>query len=219
MVVPFGESVSAAYVDLLEDTLKGTKLLQVTMVKQPVIAGNVNIDDELHRRFEDFKFSDGRTGYWWIQDRLKALLRQNGEYWTAMRRNGQWSYILHGLKDMLKGKMPRWNANRLFITLFDSAKDLHWSRAPMPPCLVTLDFKPVKDNLSLIADFRSQYADAKAYGNLLSLAYLLIDVCGKTGFKPAELYSVSHKPILKYKVKEAQALLESLRKEEDKWSR
>jgi len=172
--------------------------MQVTNVTFPIAEGNVNTGPEFHRYFEGFKFPDGRTGRWWIENRVNALLRQGGEYWDLIRRNGQWTYLIAALKGMIAGTMPRWNANRLLITLFDPEKHLHKSRAPTPPCLVTLDFKPVRDQLTLIATWRSQYTDTKGYGNLYSLALLLLQVSEMSGFKPGELYSVANKPILRW---------------------
>jgi len=205
--LPVGECVSSAYVSSLWHTLNQEGLAQVTRVKQPIIESRVNIDQVFNSKYENFNFPDGRTGAWWLQDRLNALLRQEGEYWRPMRKHAQYDYVIKVLKGIRKGDIPRWNSNRLFMTLFDPSKDLHVERAPTPPCLVTLDWKPVRDQLSLVATFRSQYMDAKAYGNLLSLAYLLLEVSEKTGFKPAELYSVAHKPILKYPVKVVQSML------------
>jgi thymidylate synthase len=49
--------------------------------------------------------------------------------------------------------------------------------------------------LNLIATFRSQYFDTKAYGNLIALAILLYDMCKKTGYEPGEIISTAHKAL------------------------
>lgn len=115
--------------------------------------------------------------------------------------------MIRGLKGITEGTMYRWNSNRFLIMLFYPAKDLHESRVPTPPCLTILNFLPVKNGLSLIATFRAQYTDTKGYGNLLSLAYLLLSLCEGTGFRPAQIYSIANKPILKWPIRTARSLL------------
>lgn len=197
----FGESVCDAYCGMLKSTLEGSLFLQVTMV-QPVVEGPQCI----RAAFESYEFPDGRTGKWWIEDRIKALFDEKGEYWRSMHREGQFDYVISALNGMTNGTMPRWNANRLIISLFDPKMDLHKSRAPTPPCLINLSFYPVKKTLSLIATFRAQYTDAKGLGNLLSLAMLLKDVSEKTGFHPSKLYSIAQKVTLKYPTSTAKNL-------------
>ena len=85
----------------------------------------------------------------------------------------------------------------MIISLFEP-KDLHRSRSPTPPCMISLCFYPEKEDLSLIATFRAQYTDAKGFGNLYSLATLLQRTASATGFNPAVLYNVAQKAILKY---------------------
>ena len=178
---------------MLRSTLTESPFMQVTIL-QPVSEDT----DTVRTAFERYTFPDGRTGRWWIEDRVKALLSEEGEYWKPMRRDRQLDYVVSTLEGMRKGTVPRWNANRLIISLFDAKKDLHVSRAPTPPCLINVGFYPVKRSLTLIANFRAQYTDAKAYGNLLSLAMLLRKISEETGFMPLKLYSVAQKAILKY---------------------
>ncbi len=201
-----GASISEAYVGMLKHTLTKSPLMQVTMV-QPV--SNFLMDD-VRKTFEQYVFPDGRTGKIWIRGRLEALFDENGEYWKPMRRAGQFHYILSALRGMTKGTMPRWNANRLVISLFNPKEDLHKSRCPTPPCLITLSFHPIRQDLTMIATFRAQYTDAKGYGNLLSLAMLLVQICETTGFKPFKLFSIAEKAILKYSKSTAKDLLAKL---------
>lgn len=201
-----GTSVSEAYVEMLRHTLTKSPLMQVTMV-QPV---SNCLTDGVRKAFEQYVFPDGTNGKIWIQGRLDAVFDENGEYWNPMRRAGQFDYVLSALKGMTDGTMPRWNANRLVISLFNPKQDLHKSRCPTPPCLITLSFHPIQQNLTLIATFRAQYTDAKGYGNLLSLGMLLTQISQKTGFKPFKLFSVAEKTILKYSKRTAKDLLAHL---------
>jgi len=199
------ESISKAYIGMLQDTLRNSPFIQTTLL-QPISYNS----DKIRECFNAYKFPDGRTGEWWIEDRLKALFNENGEYWKPLHREGQLDYVVSALEGMTEGTMPRWNANRLIINLFDPKIDLHKSRCPTPPCLINLSFHPVKQSLTLIATFRAQYTDAKGFGNLLSLAMLLKDIADKTGFHPSKLYSIAHKAILKYPQSVAKGLLHSL---------
>lgn len=193
------KSVSDAYLGMIEDTTrKGHSFMQVAMILYPILNDKINVDPHFEEKLRDFCFPDGRTGIDWLEDRIKAMFDEGAEYWNPIRRDGQFDYVVNALKGMIEGTMPRWNANRLIITLFESENDLHKSRMPTPPCLINLCFYPVKNELSLIATFRAQYTDAKGYGNLYSLAMLLQQVCEKTGFAPKHLYSVAQKAILKY---------------------
>lgn len=202
-----GSSVSETYIGMLQKTLSQPSFVQTAMV-QPI---SRDFHDIARMAFEEFEFPDGRFGTWWIEDRLKALFDEKGEYWKPLRREGQFDYVLSALKGMTEGTMPRWNANRLVLTLFKPS-DLHKSRCPIPPCLINLSFYPVRQKLTLIANFRAQYTDAKGYGNLLSLAMLFLDVCDKTGFTPNRLYSIAQKPILKYSRSTGKKLLIALQK-------
>lgn len=189
------KTISDVYPLTLADTLNSRfrkPLVQVTEVLEPIK------EDEIFRKqLDKFIFPDGRSGEWWIEDRLKALLTEKGEYWARVHENGKFDYVVSALQGMTRGSFPRWNANRLVIPLFKDS-DLHKSRMPIPPCLISLDFHPIRDKLTLVGIFRAQYTDAKGYGNILSLCYLLKHVCDETGFKPDRVYNVVNKPILKY---------------------
>jgi len=198
-------SVSDGYVDMLRDTLRNSPFMQVTMI-QPVVEGSASV----RTAFEDYEFPDGRTGKWWIENRIKALFDAKGEYWEPLHRNDQFEYVISTLKGMQQGIIARWNANRQIISLFNPTKDLHTSRAPTPPCLISLCFYPVQQALTLIATFRAQYTDAKAYGNLLSLVMLLEKVSKETGFKPLRLYNIAQKTTLKYPKSIGKELLQRL---------
>ena len=97
-----------------------------------------------------------------------------------MHREGQLEYVVSALKGMRKGSVARWNANRLIVTLFNQSEDLHNSRALTPPCLISLSFYPVRQDLTMVAIFRDQCTDTKGYGNLLSLAMILKQVSHQT---------------------------------------
>jgi len=208
-----GYSVAGTFCDMLQDTLdsKDSPFNQVAHVKMPVRDGEVFVGAlPVVKHIQEFEFNDGRTGRWWELDRMRAMFKPRGEYFAALRREGQYDYVHDTLKAMIEDGSPRWNANRLIITLFDPARDLHISRAPTPPCMINISFHPVKDVLGMTATFRAQYTDAKGFGNLLSLAHLLNNACKYTGFKPGFLYSIAHKTILRYTRKEATRFLEAI---------
>ena len=206
-------SISDAFLDMLTDTVRNLPpFMQVAKVTYPVLKGDINTAPGFHDRLKDFTFSDNRTGHDWLDDRIRALFEEGAEYWKPLHRDGQYEYVVEALKGMTAGTMPRWNANRLIVTLFDSEKDLHKTRMPTPPCLVMVSLHPEKQDLSLVATFRAQYTDAKGYGNLYSLAMLLQRICEDTGFKPKHLYSVAQKAILKYNKGEARSFLEHMRR-------
>lgn len=190
-------SVSAAYLRLLEGVLASdVALVQSIEVLSPWVGDELNEDHGVRAAFDAYAFPDGRNGAWWIEDRMHALFHEKGEYAARLERSG-YGYVMEALGGMKAGTHPSWNRNRLVLSLF-TKDDFHRSRAPTPPCMVNLAFYPVGDTLSLVACFRAQYVDAKAYGNLVSLAVLLKKVCASTGFKPGSLGNVALKAILKY---------------------
>lgn len=199
-------SLTEAYVEMLKSTLEGDPFMQVTKVYDPVSNGEVNIDENIHAAFEAFEFPDGRSGAWWIKDRIEALFDPDGEYQSKMNREGQLEYVISTLKGIRSKTVATWNANRVLINLFNPNKDLHTSRAPTPPCLISISFYPVRQDLSMIATFRAQYTDTKGYGNLISLAMLFKEISEKTGYTPLTLYSVAQKAILKWPKKTVKAL-------------
>jgi len=213
-----GNSISDVYAQMLANTLhkhlRGEPLIQVTEILKPIIDGSINENEMFRKKLDNFVFPDGKTGKWWVEDRLRALFNEKGEYWNRLHKNGCFDYIISALYQMKKGFFPRWNANRLITTLFDSSIDLHKSRMPTPPCLITLAFHPIKDTLDLIGTFRAQYTDAKGYGNILSLCHLLRHVCDRTEFHPNRVYNIAYKPILKYPESTARKLLYTLSEEQ-----
>ncbi len=88
--------------------------------------------------------------------------------------------------------------NALVCQVFLSCVDLKAACRPCPRvpnvrCLAMLDFKPERDRLNLMAVFRSQYFDTKAYGNFIALAILLYNMCQDTGYKPGAIVSTANK--------------------------
>lgn len=108
--------------------------------------------------------------------------------------------------------------NYLTCVLVDPRLDLYsfskFKRAQVgktaPPCLTLLDFKDEGDRLHLFAVFRSQFFDTKAYGNWISLAILLQEMCRATDYKPGKILSVALKALFKVK-KDAEDLLEKVK--------
>ena len=68
----------------------------------------------------------------------------------------------------------------------------HRPRASGLRCLTQIDFKPKRDELNLMAVFRSQFFDTKAYGNFIALAILLYKICQNTGYKPGAIVSTAN---------------------------
>lgn len=87
--------------------------------------------------------------------------------------------------------------NALVCTVFLPDEDLKAACLPRPRtsglrCLTQIDFKPKKDKLNLMAVFRSQYFDTKAYRNFIALAMLLYKMCQNTGYKPRAVVSTAN---------------------------
>lgn len=214
------DDLTSAYVDSLKRVVEnGYVFALTTEVERPVL-GSVYVDDELdliglnldreiHRRFETFDFN-GKTGAWWIDDRIRELFA--GLYHRAICKHDQLDFVKNALKKFQTRKYT-WCSNRLLCVTFDHAdkytSHVHLSRTPIPPCLTLLDFKPERKKLHLIAVWRAQYFDTKAYGNLISLAIMLRTVCKNTGFEPGHVISIASKAILKNK-KNARSLAKSL---------
>ena len=108
--------------------------------------------------------------------------------------------------------------NYLTCVLVDPRLDLYsfskFNRAQVgktaPPCLTLIDFKDEGDRLHLFAVFRSQFFDTKAYGNWISLAILLQNMCGATDYKPGKIVSVALKALFKVE-KDAADFLEKVK--------
>jgi thymidylate synthase len=191
-------------------------------VKKPIINFNQVVDEELqliglnldlniHNKFKTFKFKNGKNGKWWIEDRINEMF--TGLYHKGISSYNQFEFVKDTLKK-IKTKKYTWCSNRLLCITFNPIEKklnhTHLSRTPTPPCLTLLDFKPEQNNLHLIATWRAQFFDTKAYGNLISLAMLLKKVCEETGFSPGRLISIANKAILKY-LEEKVKLLKELK--------
>lgn len=129
---------------------------------------------------------EGTTGQDWIDSRLYELFE--GLYHDRMTNPDQIQMITERLQQGLHGGCT----NALVAQVFDVEDDLEVATSGRPfakdmSCLTQLQFRPKKDELHLFATFRSQYLDTKAYGNLISLAMLLAQVCEKTGYEPGVL--------------------------------
>lgn len=178
----------------------------------------LNINSGIHNALESFTHFDGKTGKYWIENRIDELF--TGLYCRAIHNHNQLEFVEEALKQILHSREERkyaytWCSNRLFCLTFDHSNNdfshLHLSRQPIPPCLTLVDFKPEQTTLHLLATWRAQFFDTKAYGNLLSLAILLRNVCRNTGFHPGHLVSTANKAIVKNR-SNAKRLLERLEK-------
>lgn len=170
----------------------------------------LNIDKKIHRNFKEFLLYIDKNGREWfgkdkIADRIYEL--EEGTYHRDLYRERskdnkkQLDYLLEHL---VNGKV-RGKHNVLLCMVFDANRDIC---NPNAPCLVSIDFKPeVKLNkLHLIAAWRAQFFNTKAYGNFLSLARLLRKVCKDKGFQPGSLISIAHKAILENGVNDKRLL-------------
>ncbi|RLE58624.1 MAG: hypothetical protein DRJ32_06110 [Thermoprotei archaeon] len=217
------ENLTSAYLKSLEKVVKYNYIFTLVIrVKKPIIDFDSIVDDELkligvnldlklHNKFKSFVFSDGKTGSWWIKDRVNVLLK--GIYHKAITNYDQLNFVQKALKEIRRRKYT-WSSNRLLCFTFNPydkrLSHTHLERQPVPPCLTLVDFKPERNVLHLIASWRAQFFDTKAYGNLISLAVLLRDICKNTGYSPGQLISIAHKAILKNR-KDARNLLQRLK--------
>ena len=172
----------------------------------------LNIDRKIHRSFKEFPlYTDNKGRKWFgrdkIADRIYAL--EEGVYYRDLEKNikgdkKQLNYLVEHLTD---GRVIGKIHNSLVCMVFDPNRDLCY---PNARCLMSIDFKPERNRLHLIADWRAQYFNTKAYGNLLSLARLLRKVCKARGFQTGSLISIAHKAILEHAVKD-ELLLQRLK--------
>lgn len=213
--------ITSAYISSLKKVV-GNKYVYALMteVEKPLLnavligdrssLSGLNLDKKMHTRFENFSFN-GKTGKWWIENRVQELF--TGLYHTAICKHNQLGFVQDALRK-IKTRKYTWCSNRLLCLTFDyedkHTSHLHLSRQPIPPCLTLLDFKPEQKKLHLIASWRAQYFDTKAYGNLISLAMILREVCKNTRFQTGHVISIANKAILKDK-KNATSLLEALK--------
>jgi len=140
----------------------------------------------------------GNLGKDWINDRINALLSSEKPYSYHKRLEKQLEMVKKRLQMRYPGgKRIYGNSTNALICQVFQQTDLERACKPRPlakflPCLTMLDFKPKKDKLSLLAVFRSQFFDTKAYGNFISLAILLYKMCQKTGYEPGGLVSTAN---------------------------
>lgn len=214
------EDLTSAYQEALEKVVERNYVFALMIEVRKPLSGNdiidgelglrcVNIDRDLHEKFKAFVFSDGKSGAWWIEDRLREM--SEGLYRRAVINHNQLGFVRLALESR---KRYSWVSNRLLCFTFDPydkrLSHVHLTRQPMPPCLAFVDLKPEKNVLHLIASWRAQFFDTKAYGNLLSLAVLLRELCEECGYEPGRLYSLANKAILKNR-RDARRLLEWMR--------
>ena len=217
-------NITSAYVDSLKAVVNEKYIfVLVVKIEKPLIglSGTVvdkelglldlNLDKHVHNRFKEFIFKDGKSGRWWIKNRVKEMLK--GSYYHAITKNKQLDFVIDALRKIKAGNYT-WCSNYLLCITFDPQEKylshIHLSRKPIPPCLTLLDFKPERNRLHLIASWRAQYFDTKAYGNLLSLGILLREICVKTEYDAGCLISIARKAILRSR-SDSRRLLRELR--------
>lgn len=137
-------SISNAYLGLLESYLKEMSVVRCIHIQKPIKNGDLNLNPYIDQVFRGFEFPPTgkrevvRTGDWWINNRMKALLDKKGEYYPRLRRNGQYEKVMSSLKEYQR---QTWNANCHVLVLFHPAFELHCSknspniitRMPKPP--------------------------------------------------------------------------------------
>lgn len=156
----------------------------------------VNAGETLSR-FETFEFNDGSTGRYWVENRIDELF--SGMY--ASRLTSPRNQIMMIANRLKKGNHGQ-TTNALVAQAFRLESDLQKATQGRPlaqniACLTQLQFKPQKEKLHLYATFRSQYLDTKCYGNLISLALLLAEICKQTGYEPGYLLETAHNSIFR----------------------
>jgi len=203
-------------IDKVVDTIQGMDLV------------GLNLDNKIHESFKEFPVSKEKAKVWygrdWIVDRVNVLLKPGGDYFKGLEReidvNGQHmkqiDFIKDGLTKLCKKKQRLssaygWKDNTFSCLVFCPSEDYYpfdtrTRGGRTPRCLLTLDFKPEGRKLHLIATWRAQFFNTKAYGNFISLAMLLREICKYTGFQPGSLISIANKAILKPGVKNMQLL-------------
>lgn len=170
----------------------------------------LNIDTKIHQNFKEFHLYTKKGRKWLgkdkIADRIYAL--EEGVYHRDLDKSlkGNKKQLDYLVEHLVDGKVKGWH-NALVCIVFDPKRDLCYPKAP---CLMSIDFKPEDNKLHIIADWRSQYFNTKAYGNFISLARLLRRVCKDRGFQPGSLISIAHKAILEHGVQD-RLLLEKLK--------
>ncbi len=164
---------------------------------------------EVYDTFTKFKFSkpdgwtNGYSGMDWINGRIKDLLDDQGYYKKSLSRGFSFDQ-LQAVETRLSARSKKGNkvhggsTNALCCIVFMPDEDLRAAceyprpRASGLRCLTQIDLKPIGNELNLMAVFRSQYFDTKAYGNFIALAILLYKMCQKTGYKPGAIVSTAN---------------------------
>lgn len=163
----------------------------------------INIGEDEYRAFVSYQFSTadhwtgGKSGEDWINGRIRDRHSPNGYYNKALRNGYRFDQLEH-VKGRLQKKMHGGSTNALVCQVFLPEYDLLKACRSVPRvsgvrCLSLIDFKPLRDELNLMAVFRSQYFDTKACGNFIALAILLYRMCQDTGYKPGAIVSTADK--------------------------
>lgn len=172
----------------------------------------LNVNQKVYRAFCGFTFhkhdswSEDATGRGWIYGRIMDLFDEKEGYYREALRSAFGLDQLGIVSERLAARdrhgriMNGGSGNGLVCQVYLPHDDLRRSCQPRPRvnnarCLTQVDFKPIGNRLHLMATFRSQYFDTKAYGNLISLALLQYQMCQLTGYKPGSLVSVAHKVV------------------------
>ena len=232
-----GDSIGKAYFKALELLMnKSNPYRHLTVnISQPFCDGLIkespesldindwcnilNVGQPIYERFCQFKFPKKRkdwkvTGKDWINDRINALLRPNGEYYGRLKE--QIEFVENRLKADLHGSCTNALVCQVFLPcdLEKACIPIRPNRGKLP-CLTMLDFKPKIINkvkkLGVFAIYRSQFFDIKAYGNFISLAILLYRVCQKTKYEPDFIVSTANNAIFRYNGKEKKRLYDFLK--------
>jgi len=168
----------------------------------------INVGNKVYDAFIKFKFSkpngwtNGYSGMDWINGRIKDLLDDQGYYKKSLSNGFSFDQLQEvekrlSARDKKGNKMHGGSTNALVCSVFLPDEDLKAACQPRPRasglrCLTQIDFKPIKDELNLMAVFRSQFFDTKAYGNFIALAILLYKMCQNTGYKPGAIVSTAN---------------------------
>lgn len=172
----------------------------------------LNLGDGVYKAFTQFDFgkhdswSEDCSGKGWIQGRIMSLLDDaEGDYKESLSRAFGFDQLLAvenrlAARDRHGRKIHGGSVNGLVCSVYVPTEDLRKACKPRPRmndarCLAQIDFKPIGDRLNLMAVFRSQYFDTKAYGNFISLAMLLYTMCERTGYKPGAVVSTANKVV------------------------
>jgi len=187
------------------DTLMGKSIDSLDINKWRSV---INVGDRVYDRFIKFKFSkpDGWTnGYYgidWINGRIRDLFDERGYYKKSISSGFSFDQLQEvekrlSARDKKGNKMHGGATNALVCSVFLPDEDLKAACKPRPNakgmrCLTQIDFKPEKNKLNLMAVFRSQYFDTKAYGNFIALAMLLYKMCQNTRYEPGAIVSTAN---------------------------